>query len=41
MVVAWWDDLAEWLASFVGLLGDRRRAQMTHEQNCIVQDAQV
>ena len=28
MVEAWRDDLAAWLAPFVGLLGDRRRARM-------------
>lgn len=28
MVDDWRDDLAEWLAPFVGLLGDRRRARM-------------
>jgi SRSO17 transposase len=29
MVEAWRDDLTEWLAPFVGLLGDRRRARMS------------
>jgi len=28
MADAWRDDLTEWLAPFVGLLGDRRRARM-------------
>jgi hypothetical protein len=28
MVDAWRDELTEWLASFVALLGDRRRARM-------------
>lgn len=28
MVDAWLEDLAEWLAPFVGLLDDRRRVRM-------------
>lgn len=35
MVDGWQDDLAEWLAPFVGLLGDRRRARMGQRLLCL------
>lgn len=39
MVDAWRDDLTEWLAPFVGLLGDRRRARMNAHWFLSLQDA--